>query len=476
MARRLPHDDKSSPRVSTFWRGREGPACAVPLDRKSRMGGMTTQSRRPALPDHEIPTMELDELRGTQLERLQRTVRAAYGNVEHYRAAFDAKGFHPDDLQSLDDVSRLPFTTKADLRANYPFGMLAVPREQVVRVHASSGTTGRPTVVGYTKADIDTWADLMARSIRLAGGHPGDVVHVAYGYGLFTGGLGAHYGVERLGATVVPASGGMTERQAQLIRDFQPRVIMVTPSYFLSLLDEMEREGIDPATTSLQVGIFGAEPWTESMRQEIERRTGMDAVDIYGLSEVMGPGVAQEAATTKDGLHLWEDHFYPEVIDPVTEEVLPDGQVGELVLTSLTKQAMPVIRYRTRDLTRLLPGTAIPSMRRMERITGRTDDMMIIRGVNVFPTQIEEHVLAEPRLSPYFQCVLRQPDRLVELTVLVEPLSQLAAGEADAIARTLEATIKARIGTTCRVEVREPGSIERSIGKARRIVDERPEA
>ena len=442
------------------------------------MGAMTTESPsgRPALPDHEIPTLEVDELRATQLERLQRTVRAAYDNVPHYRAAFEAKGFHPDDLQSLDDVARLPFTTKADLRANYPFGMFAVPREQVVRIHASSGTTGRPTVVGYTKDDIDTWADLMARSIRLAGGHPGDIVHVAYGYGLFTGGLGAHYGVERLGATVVPVSGGMTERQVQLIQDFGPRVIMVTPSYFLSLLDEMERSGVDPASTTLRVGIFGAEPWTESMRQEIERRTGMDAVDIYGLSEVMGPGVAQEAATTKDGLHIWEDHFYPEVIDPVTEEVLPDGELGELVFTSLTKQAMPVIRYRTRDLTRLLPGTAVPSMRRMEKVTGRTDDMMIIRGVNVFPTQIEEHVLAEPRLSPYFQCVLTQPGRMVELTVLVEPLAPLGAGEADQIARTLEATIKRRIGTSCRVEVRGPGSIERSIGKARRIVDERPRA
>ena len=441
---------------------------------ESTEGRAAAPPHRPAPPDHEIPTLSVDELRGTQLERLQRTVRAAYANVPHYRAAFDRAGVHPDDVRSLDDVARMPFTSKADLRANYPFRMFAVPRERVVRVHASSGTTGRPTVVGYTKRDIDTWADLMARSIRLAGGHPGDIVHVAYGYGLFTGGLGAHYGVERLGATVVPVSGGMTERQVQLIRDFEPRVIMVTPSYFLSLLDEMEREGIDPATTSLQVGIFGAEPWTESMRAEIERRTGMDAVDIYGLSEVMGPGVAQEAATTKDGLHIWEDHFYPEVIDPVTEEVLPDGELGELVFTSLTKEAMPVIRYRTRDLTRLLPGTAVPSMRRMERITGRTDDMMIIRGVNVFPTQIEEHVLAEPRLSPYFQCVLTQPGRMVELTVLVEPLVRLEARAADEIARSLEHSIKTHVGTTCRVQVREPGSIERSIGKARRIVDERP--
>ena len=442
---------------------------------------MTTESATPALsttataPGTEIPTMGVDELRHVQLERLRETVRAAYEHVPHYRAAFDALGTHPDEVRSLEDLGRMPLTSKADLRANYPFGMFAVPREQVVRIHASSGTTGRPTVVGYTRRDIDTWADLMARSIRLAGGRPGDIVHVAYGYGLFTGGLGAHYGVERLGATVVPVSGGMTERQVQLIQDFGPRVIMVTPSYFLSLLDQMEAEGLDTAATSLEVGIFGAEPWTESMRQEIERRTGMDAVDIYGLSEVMGPGVAQEAASTKDGLHLWEDHFYPEVIDPVTEEVLPDGQIGELVLTSLTKEAMPVIRYRTRDLTRLLPGTAVPSMRRIEKVTGRTDDMMIIRGVNVFPTQIEELVLTDPRLSPYFQCVLRQPGRMVELTVLVEPLARLSAGEGDGIARGLEHAIKTHIGTTCRVEVREPGSIERSIGKARRIVDERPE-
>lgn len=432
---------------------------------------MTPVSR---LPDHEIPTMSLDELRHTQTERLRATASAAYRVVPHYRAAFDAKGVHPDDVRELRDLATLPFTTKADLRANYPFGMFAVPRAEVVRVHASSGTTGKPTVGGYTAGDIDTWANLMARSLRLAGAGPGDIVHVAYGYGLFTGGLGAHYGAERLGATVVPVSGGMTERQVQLIQDFGATVIMVTPSYFLSVLDELERTGVDPRSTSLRVGVFGAEPWTESMRREIEERAGIDAVDIYGLSEVMGPGVAQEAATTKDGLHLWEDHFYPEIIDPVTEEVLPDGEVGELVLTSLTKQAMPVIRYRTRDLTRLLPGTALPSMRRMEKVTGRTDDLMIVRGVNVFPTQIEEHVLAEPRLSPYFQCVLTQPARLVELTVLVEPLVRLGAGEADEIARVLEGRIKAHIGTTARVEVREPGSIERSVGKARRIVDERP--
>src|SRR5690242_3489527 len=423
-----------------------------------------------------IETASRDEIAALQVERLAWTLRHAYANVAHYRAAFDAAGVHPDDFRTLDDIAKFPFTTKQDLRANYPFGMFAVPREKLVRVHASSGTTGKPTVVGYTAKDIETWAHVVARSIYAAGGRPGMTVHVAYGYGLFTGGLGAHYGAERLGATVVPVSGGMTERQVQLIRDFGASVIMVTPSYFLSLLDEMEREGIDPRDTSLQVGIFGAEPWTESMRQEIERRTGMDAVDIYGLSEVMGPGVAQEAATTKDGLHIWEDHFYPEVIDPVTEEVLPDGELGELVFTSLSKEAMPVLRYRTRDLTRLLPGTAVPSMRRMQKVTGRTDDMMIIRGVNVFPTQIEEHVLAEPGLSPYFQCVLTQPRRLVELTVLVEPLSRLEPGAADEIAHTLQHAIKTHIGTTCRVEVRDPGTIERSIGKARRIVDERPKA
>ncbi len=435
---------------------------------------MTPASEGSALPGHEIPTLSVDELRATQLERLRGTVAAAYAGVPHYRAAFEDAGVRPDDVASLEDLRGLPFTTKADLRANYPFGMFAVPREQVVRVHASSGTTGRPTVVGYTRGDIDTWADLMARSIRLAGGRPGR--HRPRRLRLRPLHRRARRALRGRAARrdVVPVSGGMTERQVQLITDFEPRVIMITPSYFLSLLDEMERSGTDPAGTSLRVGIFGAEPWTESMRQEIERRTGMDAVDIYGLSEVMGPGVAQEAATTKDGLHLWEDHFYPEVIDPVTEEVLPDGELGELVLTSLTKEAMPVIRYRTRDLTRLLPGTAVPSMRRMQKVTGRTDDLMIIRGVNVFPTQIEEHVLAEPRLSPYFQCVLRQPGRMVELTVLVEPLSRLDAVAAQEISRTLEATIKARIGTTCRVEVREPGSIERSIGKARRIVDERP--
>ncbi|MDQ2758312.1 MAG: phenylacetate--CoA ligase [Actinomycetota bacterium] len=422
---------------------------------------------------HDGTELSLDELQALQLQRLQRTVAAAYAAVPHYRAALDAVGVLPDDIRSLSDLARLPFTDKGDLRANYPFGMFAVPREQVVRVHASSGTTGQPTVVGYTADDVSMWADVMARSIHAAGGRPGDLVHIAYGYGLFTGGLGAHYGAERLGCTVVPVSGGMTERQVQLIVDFEPRVIMVTPSYFLSLLDEMERQGVDPRRTSLRVGIFGAEPWTEAMRREIEARTKMDAVDIYGLSEVIGPGVAQESAQTKDGLHVWEDHFYPEVVDPLTGEVLPDGEEGELVLTSLTKQAMPVLRYRTRDLTRLLPGTAHPTFRRMQKVTGRTDDLMIVRGVNVFPTQVEEHVLAEPALAPYFQCVLTRPDRLVELTVLVESLERMAEPERRAVADRLATRIKQRVGTTCRVEVRDPGGIERSVGKARRIVDER---
>ncbi|MGN6610366.1 MAG: phenylacetate--CoA ligase PaaK, partial [Angustibacter sp.] len=415
-----------------------------------------------------------EELQVLQLERLRWSLRHAYDNVRHYRTVFDAAGVSPDDLHELADLARFPFTAKTDLRDNYPFGMFAVPREQVNRVHASSGTTGRPTVVGYTGQDIATWAGLMARSIRAAGGRPGDIVHVAYGYGLFTGGLGAHYGAEALGCTVVPVSGGMTERQVQLIKDFGPRVIMVTPSYFLSVLDEMEREGIDPATSSLQVGIFGAEPWTDAMRREIEQRAGMHAVDIYGLSEVMGPGVAQECVDTKDGLHIWEDHFYPEVIDPVTEEPVAEGEVGELVFTSLTKQAMPVVRYRTRDLTRLLPGTARPGMRRMEKITGRTDDMMIVRGVNVFPTQIEELVLATPGLTPYFQCVLTRPGRMDELTVLVEAEEGLGSDERQGLARQISGMIKHRIGITAGVQVVEPGGVERSIGKARRIVDQRP--
>jgi len=423
----------------------------------------------------ELRTWTAERVRSGQVTALRETVRAAYAAVPHYRAAFDAAGLHPSDVRTMEDLRRVPFTTKEDLRRGYPYGMFAVPRSQVARIHASSGTTGRPTVVGYTRGDLDVWSEVMARSIHAAGGRPGDIVHIAYGYGLFTGGLGAHYGAERLGCTVVPVSGGMTERQVQLIGDFEPRVIMVTPSYFLSILDEMERQGIDPKESSLRVGIFGAEPWTEAMRREVEERTRMDAVDIYGLSEVIGPGVAQEAVETKDGLHVWEDHFYPEVVDPVTGDPVPDGEVGELVLTSLTKQAMPVLRYRTRDLTRLLPGTAYPAFRRIEKITGRSDDMMIVRGVNVFPTQVEEIVLAEPALAPYFQCVLTRPGRLDELTVVVETQQEMTDFDRQAVADRVVARIKDRIGTTCRVEVRGPGGIERSVGKARRVVDQRRE-
>ncbi|WP_432824959.1 phenylacetate--CoA ligase PaaK [Dactylosporangium sp. CA-092794] len=419
-----------------------------------------------------IETASRDELTALQLVRLRATLHHAYASVPHYRAAFDAAGVKPGDLSELSDISRFPMTTKDDLRANYPFGMFAVPRERIARVHASSGTTGRPTVAGYTAADIDTWAALMARSIRAAGGRPGDVVHVAYGYGLFTGGLGAHYGAERLGCTVVPVSGGMTERQVTLIRDLRPDVIMVTPSYLLAILDEMIRQGLDPRETSLQVGILGAEPWTEDMRAELETRLDMHAVDVYGLSEVMGPGVANECAETKDGLTIWEDHFYPEIVDPRTGAVLPDGERGELVLTSLTKEAMPVIRYRTRDLTRLLPGTA-RTMRRLERLTGRSDDMMIVRGVNVFPTQIEELLLREPALSPHFQCVLSRHDRLDVLTVRTERRPDATPETAAAGAAALAHSVKGSIGVAIRVEVLEPGAVERSAGKMRRVVDER---
>ena len=418
----------------------------------------------------EVPSLDRGELESLQLDRLRTTLRTAYDEVPHYRRAFDEAGVHPDDLVSLADLARFPFTTKADLRANYPFGMFAVPREQVARVHASSGTTGKPTVVGYTQDDLDTWAELMARSIRAGGGRPGDLVHVAYGYGLFTGGLGAHYGAERLGCTVVPVSGGMTERQVQLIVDFGPRVIMVTPSYFLAILDEMDRQGVDPRSTSLEVGIFGAEPWTDEMRRAVEERSGIRAVDIYGLSEVMGPGVSQESGETQDGLHVWEDHFLPEVVDPVTLQPVPDGERGELVFTSLTKQAMPIVRYRTRDLTRLLPGTAYPAFRRMEKVTGRTDDMMIVRGVNVFPSQVEEQILAVDGLAPHYLCVLTRPGSLDELTVQVE-----AATESydDGLGARLEERIKQRIGVTARVEVLAPYGLERSLGKAKRISDRR---
>ena len=419
-----------------------------------------------------IERASVDELRALQLDRLRWSLRHAYLNVPHYRAAFDAAGVHPDDCKELSDLGRFPLTSKADLRENYPFGLFAVPREQVSRVHASSGTTGRATVVGYTAGDLDVWATVMARSIRAAGGRPGHLVHVAYGYGLFTGGLGAHYGAERLGCTVVPVSGGMTERQVILIRDLRPDIIMVTPSYMLAIIDEMERQGDDPAASSLRFGIFGAEPWTNEMRAEIEARAGLDATDIYGLSEVIGPGVAQECVETKDGLHVWEDHFYPEVIDPETGSVLPDGEEGELVFTSLTKEAMPVIRYRTRDLTRLLPGTA-RTMRRMQKITGRSDDMIILRGVNLFPTQIEELLLGVPGLSPHFQLHLTRTGRMDEMAVHVERRAEVAEPAAAAAGAQLGSRIKDRIGVSVSVMVMDPDSIERSAGKMRRIVDHR---
>jgi len=420
-----------------------------------------------------IETAPLEELRALQLERLRWSMRHAYDHVAHYRQAFDEAGVGPDGIETLADLARLPFTTKATLRDHYPFGMFAVPREDVVRLHASSGTTGKPTVVGYTRDDLDMWADVVARSIRAAGGRRGMILHNAYGYGLFTGGLGAHAGAERLGCTVVPVSGGMTQRQVQLILDFEPDIIMVTPSYMLSIIDELEAQGVDPRSTSLKVGIFGAEPWTNDMRREMEGRTDMHAVDIYGLSEVIGPGVASECVETKDGLHVWEDHFYPEIIDPVTGEVLPDGEEGELVLTTLTKQAMPVIRYRTRDLTRLLPGTA-RTMRRMEKITGRTDDMIILRGVNLFPTQIEEIVLGLPVLSPHFQCHLDRSGNLDTLTVRVERREHTTQDEAAAAETELAQRIKESIGVSVAVEVVDVASIERSVGKMRRIVDHRP--
>ncbi|MGW9246831.1 phenylacetate--CoA ligase PaaK [Streptomyces badius] len=410
------------------------------------------------------------ELEALQLERLRTTLRHAYDNVPFYRNAFDRAGLKPEDCRALADLARFPFTAKTDLRDNYPFGMFAVPEHEVRRIHASSGTTGRPTVVGYTERDLDTWADVVARSIRAAGGRAGHKVHVAYGYGLFTGGLGAHYGAERLGCTVIPASGGMTARQVQLIQDFRPEIIMITPSYMLTLLDEFERQGVDPRSTSLKVGIFGAEPWTEGMRREIEDRFAIDAVDIYGLSEVMGPGVAQECVETKDGLHVWEDHFYPEVVDPFTGEVLPDGEEGELVFTSLTKEAMPVIRYRTRDLTRLLPGTA-RTFRRMEKVTGRSDDMVILRGVNLFPTQIEEIVLRTPAVAPHFQLRLSRDGRLDALTVLAEARADATADERERAARGIAAAVKDGVGVTVNVEVVDPETLERSVGKIRRIVD-----
>ncbi|MGW4507992.1 phenylacetate--CoA ligase PaaK [Streptomyces sp. NPDC004436] len=417
-----------------------------------------------------------DELAALQLRRLRASLHRAYDRVPFYRQAFDKAGVHPDDCRSLADLALFPMTTKADLREQYPFGMFAVPRSEVRRLHASSGTTGRPTVVGYTEGDLSVWADVVARSIRAAGGRPGQIVHIAYGYGLFTGGLGAHYGAERLGCTVVPASGGMTDRQVRLIQDFRPEVIMVTPSYMLTLLDEMERQGIDPRTTSLRTGIFGAEPWTEEMRREIEERLDMDAVDIYGLSEVIGPGVAQECVETKDGLHVWEDHFYPEVVDPLTGAVLPEGELGELVFTSLTKEAMPIVRYRTRDLTRLLPGTARPAFRRMEKITGRSDDMIILRGVNLYPTQIEEVLLRTPGLAPHFQLRLTREGRMDTLTVRVEARRDTDASGREAAAADVVRAVKDGIGVSVRVEVVDPETLERSVGKIKRLVDLRDAA
>jgi phenylacetate-CoA ligase len=430
--------------------------------------------KKPAPGDLEpIERASASELKALQLERLRWSLDHAYRNVPHYRKKFDAAGVEPGDLKSLADLARFPFTTKADLRDNYPFGMFAVPRSQVVRIHASSGTTGKPTVVGYTAKDIDTWATVMARSIRAAGGRAGDRVHVAYGYGLFTGGLGAHYGAEKLGCTVIPMSGGMTERQVQLIYDFEPEIIMVTPSYMLAIAEEIERQGKDPRQCPLEIGIFGAEPWTPAMREAIESKCGMDAIDIYGLSEVIGPGVGQECIETKDGLTIWEDHFYPEVVDPNTGEALPEGEKGELVFTSLTKEALPIVRYRTRDLTRLLPPTA-RAMRRIEKITGRSDDMLIIRGVNVFPTQVEELIVKERSLAPHYLIEVARPKNLDEVIVHLErtPMSGFADGEAagERIARQ----IKSLIGISAEVKVAAPGTMERSIGKAKRVVDKRP--
>ncbi len=424
------------------------------------------------LPLEPIEKASIDELRALQLQRLQWSLTHAYQHSPVYRAKFDAAGVHPGDCKQLSDLAKFPFTTKHDLRDNYPFGMFAVPRDQIVRIHASSGTTGKPTVVGYTKKDIDTWADVVARSIRASGARRGDMVHVSYGYGLFTGGLGAHYGAERLGLTVVPFGGGQTERQIQLIQDFRPDIIMVTPSYMLAIADEVERMGLDPKALSLRIGIFGAEPWTNEMRHAIEQRMAIDAVDIYGLSEVMGPGVANECVETKDGPTIWEDHFYPEIIDPQSGAVLPDGQEGELVFTSLTKEALPIIRYRTRDLTRLLPGTA-RTMRRMQKITGRSDDMMIIRGVNVFPTQIEELILKRPELSPHYQCVLTREGPLDNLKVAVEtaPGVNPQGIAARAAAKLLQHEIKIYVGSSVEIELKAENGIERSVGKARRVVD-----
>jgi phenylacetate-CoA ligase len=416
--------------------------------------------------------LSVDELRSRQIVRLRATLRHVYANVAFYRDRLDAAGLHPDDFHELSDLAKLPLTSKDDLRHHYPYGLLAVERTHIARIHASSGTTGTPTVVAYTRHDLEVWASVVARSIRVAGGRPGDVVHIAYGYGLFTGGLGAHYGAEKLGCTVIPASGGATARQVQLINDLHPQIIMVTPTYMLTLLDEFERQGLDPADSSLQTGIFGAEPWTDAMRAEIETRGALTAVDIYGLSEVIGPGVAQESAVTKDGLHIWEDHFYPEIVAP-DGSVLPDGSPGELVLTTLTKEGMPLIRYRTRDLTRLLPGSSHAPFRRMERITGRSDDMIIVRGVNVFPTQIEQIVLGVPGLAPHFQLRLTRPDRMDEMTVLVEAAPGASAAARKEAGAAVVRTVKDSVGVTVGAEVVDPGSLERSTGKMRRVIDKR---
>ncbi len=420
-----------------------------------------------------IEVASIDEIRKLQLDRLKWSVRHAYENVPMYKQRFDDAGVHPDDLQTLSDLAKFPFTYKNDLRDNYPFGLFAVPREQIIRLHASSGTTGKPTVVGYTQGDIDNWADLVARSLRASGLRKGDIVHNAYGYGLFTGGLGAHYGIERLGATVVPMSGGQTEKQVGLITDFKPDGIMVTPSYMLNILEQFNKVGMDPRECSLSVGVFGAEPWTDAMRQEVEQAFDMHAVDIYGLSEIMGPGVANECVETKDGPVIWEDHFLPEIIDPVTGEVLPDGEMGELVFTTLTKEGLPMIRYRTRDLTRLLPGTA-RSMRRMEKITGRSDDMIILRGVNVFPSQIEEQVMATGGIAPHYQIELFKAGRMDAMRVYVEAMPD-AADELSktAAARMLTKRIKDVVGVSTEIIVGEPGDVERSQGKAKRVVDNR---
>ena len=424
------------------------------------------------LPLDPIEKASVDELRSLQLKRLKKTLQHAYANSAVNRAKFDSVGVHPDDCKQLSDLALFPFTTKSDLRESYPFGMFAVPQHQLVRIHASSGTTGKPTVVGYTANDIAMWAGCVARSIRAAGAKPGDKVHISYGYGLFTGGLGAHYGAEHLGLTVIPFGGGQTERQVQLLQDFSPDIIMVTPSYMLALADEFDRQDLNPFNSSLRIGIFGAEPWTNDMRLAIEKRMGIDAVDIYGLSEVIGPGVASEYAQTKDGPTVWEDHFYPEIIDPETGKVLPDGELGELVFTSLSKEALPIIRYRTRDLTRLLPGTA-RAMRRMEKITGRSDDMMIVRGVNVFPTQIEELILKQSALSAHYQCLLRKEGSLDTLTVKVETRSGLSSDstEAQTAAKQLEQDAKAYIGSSLKVELCNEGEVERSMGKAKRVID-----